>query len=42
MREAALLIGHGGFGTTMTAVAAGVPQLVLPLSPPTSSRTPNE
>ena len=31
MREAALLIGHGGFGTTMTAVAAGVPQLVLPL-----------
>jgi len=31
MREAALVIGHGGFGTTMTAVAAGVPQLVLPL-----------
>jgi UDP:flavonoid glycosyltransferase YjiC (YdhE family) len=31
MREAALLVGHGGFGTTMTAVAAGVPQLVLPL-----------
>jgi UDP:flavonoid glycosyltransferase YjiC (YdhE family) len=30
MREAALLIGHG-FGTTMTAVVAGVPQLVLPL-----------
>jgi UDP:flavonoid glycosyltransferase YjiC (YdhE family) len=31
MQEAALVIGHGGFGTTMTAVAAGVPQLVLPL-----------
>jgi UDP-N-acetylglucosamine:LPS N-acetylglucosamine transferase len=31
MREAALLIGHGGFGTTMTAVAAGGPQFVLPL-----------
>jgi len=31
MREATLLIGHGGFGTTMTAVAAGVAQLVLPL-----------
>ena len=31
MREAALVIGHGGFGTTMTALAAGVPQLVLPL-----------
>ena len=22
-------IGHGGFGTTMTALAAGVPQLVI-------------
>lgn len=31
MREAALMIGHGGFGTTMTAVAAGVPQIVVPL-----------
>ena len=31
MREAALLIGHGGSGTTMTAMAAGVPQPVLPL-----------
>jgi len=31
MREAALVVGHGGFGTTMTALAAGVPQLVLPL-----------
>jgi UDP:flavonoid glycosyltransferase YjiC (YdhE family) len=31
MRESALVIGHGGFGTTMTALAAGVPQLVLPL-----------
>ena len=25
------MIGHGGFGTTMTTVAAGLPQLVLPL-----------
>jgi UDP:flavonoid glycosyltransferase YjiC (YdhE family) len=31
MRGAVLVIGHGGFGTTMTAVAAGVPQLLLPL-----------
>src|SRR5918993_2729182 len=31
MREAALVIGHGGFGTTMTALAAGVPQLGMPL-----------
>lgn len=31
MREAAAVVGHGGFGTTMTALAAGVPQLVLPL-----------
>jgi UDP:flavonoid glycosyltransferase YjiC (YdhE family) len=31
MRDAAVSIGHGGFGTTMRAVAAGVPQLVLPL-----------
>lgn len=31
MPEAALMIGHGGFGTTMIALAAGVPQVVLPL-----------
>lgn len=31
MREAALAVGHGGFGTTMTTLAAGVPQVVLPL-----------
>jgi UDP:flavonoid glycosyltransferase YjiC (YdhE family) len=31
MRETAVVVGHGGFGTTMTALAAGVPQLVLPL-----------
>ncbi len=31
MPESALVIGHGGFGTTMTAVRAGVPQIVLPL-----------
>lgn len=29
--HAAAVIGHGGFGTTMGAVAAGVPQVVLPL-----------
>jgi glycosyltransferase len=31
MTEAALVIGHGGFGTTMSALSAGVPQIVLPL-----------
>lgn len=31
MVEAALVIGHGGFGTTMTALSAGVPQIVMPL-----------
>lgn len=31
MPETALIIGHGGFGTTMTAVRAGVPQIVIPL-----------
>ena len=31
MTEAALVIGHGGFGTTMSALRAGVPQIVLPL-----------
>ena len=31
MQEASLAIGHGGFGTTMMALAAGVPQLVMPL-----------
>jgi UDP:flavonoid glycosyltransferase YjiC (YdhE family) len=24
-------VGHGGFGTTMTALAGGVPQVILPL-----------
>ncbi|MCW2809836.1 MAG: putative glycosyltransferase [Friedmanniella sp.] len=28
---AALVLGHGGFGTTMAALASGVPQVVLPL-----------
>ncbi|HTW18021.1 MAG TPA: glycosyltransferase [Nocardioides sp.] len=28
---AAAVVGHGGFGTTMAALAAGVPQVVLPL-----------
>lgn len=31
LSRAALLLGHGGFGTTMGAVAAGVPQVVAPL-----------
>lgn len=29
--HAAVVIGHGGFGTTMIALAAGVPQIVVPL-----------
>ncbi len=28
---AAAMVGHGGFGTTTTALAAGVPQVVVPL-----------
>ncbi|MGH3769229.1 MAG: glycosyltransferase [Pseudonocardiaceae bacterium] len=31
MPMASAVVGHGGFGTTMTALAAGVPQVVLPL-----------
>jgi UDP:flavonoid glycosyltransferase YjiC (YdhE family) len=31
MPHAALVVGHGGFGTTMTALAGGVPQVVIPL-----------
>ena len=31
MPYAGAIVGHGGFGTTMTALAAGVPQVVLPL-----------
>ncbi|EWT00219.1 hypothetical protein N865_17565 [Intrasporangium oryzae NRRL B-24470] len=31
MPHAAVVVGHGGFGTTMTALAAGVPQVVVPL-----------
>ena len=31
MPHAAAVIGHGGFGTTMSSLAAGVPQIVLPL-----------
>ena len=29
--RAAAMLGHGGFGTTMGALAAGVPQVVVPL-----------
>lgn len=31
LAEASVVVGHGGFGTTMGAVAAGVPQVVAPL-----------
>jgi UDP:flavonoid glycosyltransferase YjiC (YdhE family) len=31
MGKAAAVVGHGGFGTTMAALSAGVPQVVLPL-----------
>lgn len=33
LRNASLLIGHGGHGTTMRALSAGVPVLVLPMHP---------
>jgi UDP:flavonoid glycosyltransferase YjiC (YdhE family) len=31
LAHASALVGHGGFGTTMGALAAGVPQMVVPL-----------
>lgn len=31
LREASVAVGHGGFGTTFGALAAGVPPVVLPL-----------
>jgi len=31
MPHCAAMVGHGGFGTTMAALAAGVPQVVVPL-----------
>lgn len=31
LAQTALLLGHGGFGTTMGALAAGVPQVVAPI-----------
>lgn len=31
LAHASAMLGHGGFGTTMGALAAGVPQLVVPL-----------
>ncbi|WP_447007584.1 glycosyltransferase [Saccharothrix isguenensis] len=31
MPHADAVIGHGGFGTTMTALAGGVPRVVVPL-----------
>ena len=31
LREAAAVLGHGGFGTTMGALRSGVPQVVVPL-----------
>jgi UDP:flavonoid glycosyltransferase YjiC (YdhE family) len=34
MPVASATVGHGGFGTTMIALAAGVPQVVIPLFAP--------
>jgi UDP:flavonoid glycosyltransferase YjiC (YdhE family) len=31
LSRAAVVVGHGGFGTTQAALEAGVPQVVLPL-----------
>ena len=31
LARSAVVLGHGGFGTTMGAVAAGVPQVVVPI-----------
>ena len=31
LAHASAMIGHGGFGTTMGALAAGVPQVVVPI-----------
>ena len=31
MTDTAAVVGHGGFGTTMMALAAGVPQVVVPM-----------
>lgn len=31
MPHTAVVVGHGGFGTTMTALGGGVPQVVIPL-----------
>jgi glycosyltransferase len=31
MPHTAVVVGHGGFGTTMMALAAGVPQVIVPL-----------
>jgi UDP:flavonoid glycosyltransferase YjiC (YdhE family) len=31
MPHARAMIGHGGFGTTMTGLANGVPMVVVPL-----------
>lgn len=31
MPLAAAVVGHGGFGTTLSALSAGVPQVVVPL-----------
>ncbi len=31
MPQASAMVGHGGFGTTLAALAAGVPQVIVPL-----------
>lgn len=31
MKEAVAVVGHGGYGTSMTALAAGLPQVLIPM-----------
>jgi UDP:flavonoid glycosyltransferase YjiC (YdhE family) len=31
MKQAVAVVGHGGYGTSMTALAAGLPQVLIPL-----------
>ena len=41
MPYCAAVVGHGGFGTTMAALAAGVPQVMSRCSPTTNASTPS-
>jgi UDP:flavonoid glycosyltransferase YjiC (YdhE family) len=38
MKDAATVVGHDGYGTSMTALAAGLPQVLIPFLS-TSTRT---